>query len=702
MNKPILSPPPSHIHSEREFTFGYAAQKWTKYQNSVRGWSGMGMKGPVLDVGAGNGLLTECCLRNGIDCVGLEGSLAGTLQARRRNPDLKMICSIVSPGRPLPFRDGSFQSIIFNQCLSQFSWETIRYAFAESNRLLPKNGLVIITTSSKYFDEAYRPPHNITFFSLNDIPGMLKDLGFTVRVSGGRDSNQLPTGIVVYAWKLKDFAPLPVEHGPKEEWSRCLLEAFPAWIQQAFERFDYEAWEELCRYIMEERYYAPAVLEYGKSLCQWGDFDRARKILKPLLEDKILERDASYWYAQACYSQRDYLQGGLALATAADRNPSDVELRLFQGNCYYYSYQYQKALAIFSSIPPDKDDPAIVPGLISKTKEQLAKQIASTPSGRRKILLIAARDSDLQFNWLRKGLERCGGQNVKTVLESRSAYDLPYDYYYSTEDEAQREALVSAFQKTEFFHFLDLPPALPWIDWRHWLKPSNCLIQYTPAVLQARFNDIKRFHDQTHICGVVDPSCPGPLPSPLFRHFGGWMTGCADRETFLSNMSEKIVIGHITNSDETRLRGTYVFREICRELQEDGIIDSWIINIGESFESNRELLTQCNIYFSSFDPGASEYWALEAMTMGSISFGGRTRLTHLGAMSCPIIPTTVETFADQVHRMAKDSEWRRSHHETARQWVKESCHLKKTASQWLALYEYCMMGDRPYEPLLFD
>src|SRR5437763_12569881 len=92
------------------FTLWYSARDWRFYKDLLAELILKSDPGPILDVGAGTGLLVEGATRWGLDCCGLEGSLEALALAQARFPSIRLTHHLLS--EPLPFDDNSFQTAI--------------------------------------------------------------------------------------------------------------------------------------------------------------------------------------------------------------------------------------------------------------------------------------------------------------------------------------------------------------------------------------------------------------------------------------------------------------------------------------------------------------------------------------------------------------------------------------------------------------
>jgi SAM-dependent methyltransferase len=137
--------------------------------------------GPVLDVGAGDGVLLDALHQRGRDAVGLE--------REPLRPDLRDI--------PLEEVAGEWAAVVF--------WHSLEHlpepgaAIAEAARLLPADGVIIIAVpdidslQARVFGDRWLhldPPRHLVHFSTHALTFGLARVGFTVerisRVRGGQ------------------------------------------------------------------------------------------------------------------------------------------------------------------------------------------------------------------------------------------------------------------------------------------------------------------------------------------------------------------------------------------------------------------------------------------------------------------------------------------------------------------------------------
>ncbi len=134
---------------------------------------------PVLDIGAGIGLFTECCVRSGVPALGLELSEEGVAgMAARGLPVVRADLWL-----PFPFRDGSFGSALAHHVLEHIPLETERTVLREVRRVLRPGGFLYVISPNVHQPGAEDPDH-INLFTPRQLQRELVAAGFS-RVSLG-------------------------------------------------------------------------------------------------------------------------------------------------------------------------------------------------------------------------------------------------------------------------------------------------------------------------------------------------------------------------------------------------------------------------------------------------------------------------------------------------------------------------------------
>ncbi len=147
----------------------------------------------VLDIGCGNGSLSNLIATMGYEVVGVEDSVSGSTFASQNFPNCQFINASVYD-LPYDALGGSFDIVISTEVIEhlQYPRELVRSA----KKCLKPNGRLIITTPyhgyvknlvlalTNKMDQHYTAlwdSGHIKFFSVNTLSALLTDEGFTVR-----------------------------------------------------------------------------------------------------------------------------------------------------------------------------------------------------------------------------------------------------------------------------------------------------------------------------------------------------------------------------------------------------------------------------------------------------------------------------------------------------------------------------------------
>lgn len=106
------------------------------------------LRGPVLDVGCGEGRLAALAVQRGISWVGVDSSPA-QLAVNPHRP------VVLADMRALPFRDDAFRELTHLWCL--YHLEEPRVAIAEAKRVLEPDGVYFASTSARDNDPELVP-----------------------------------------------------------------------------------------------------------------------------------------------------------------------------------------------------------------------------------------------------------------------------------------------------------------------------------------------------------------------------------------------------------------------------------------------------------------------------------------------------------------------------------------------------------------
>jgi SAM-dependent methyltransferase len=155
----------------------YAGRTWEHYLPLVAQIIRLARPGPVLDVGAGPGLLLEALHRWGIPCTGMEASIAAVEIARERAPGLDMRCADASAR--LPFADASYETVVLNQVIEHVPADRHGALVVECLRLLRPGGLILVTSPSRWNRRERRAdPTHIAMLSPAELRSLLRSSGF--------------------------------------------------------------------------------------------------------------------------------------------------------------------------------------------------------------------------------------------------------------------------------------------------------------------------------------------------------------------------------------------------------------------------------------------------------------------------------------------------------------------------------------------
>jgi SAM-dependent methyltransferase len=133
------------------------------------------LPGPILDLGAGHGLLVECARRWGLDCVGVEGSAEAIALGATRGVDLTQ-CALSSP---LPFADEHFRTVFMNQVIEHLEPPVAHNSLNEAWRVLRPGGMIYVASPSR-FNARMRleDPTHINLLAPGELHAMLRDARF--------------------------------------------------------------------------------------------------------------------------------------------------------------------------------------------------------------------------------------------------------------------------------------------------------------------------------------------------------------------------------------------------------------------------------------------------------------------------------------------------------------------------------------------
>ena len=101
----------------------------------------------ILDVGHGNGAISNHYHTRGLDVTGIEVVPAFVEKATQRYPGVKFI---LYDGKNFPFEESTFDSIILNDVLEHISYEDIESVLSEVKRVLTPDGVVYISVMNRW------------------------------------------------------------------------------------------------------------------------------------------------------------------------------------------------------------------------------------------------------------------------------------------------------------------------------------------------------------------------------------------------------------------------------------------------------------------------------------------------------------------------------------------------------------------------
>lgn len=138
--------------------------------------------GPILDLGAGTGLLVELAHRWGLDCRGYEGSPDAVVIGSQRAPELSLTPHTL--GDPLPEADASVQTVVMNQVIEHLEVERGRAALAEVLRVLRPGGMIYVASPCRHNPaERDRDATDQHLYIPSEMRKTLRNAGFVEVVS---------------------------------------------------------------------------------------------------------------------------------------------------------------------------------------------------------------------------------------------------------------------------------------------------------------------------------------------------------------------------------------------------------------------------------------------------------------------------------------------------------------------------------------
>ncbi|MFL6795892.1 MAG: class I SAM-dependent methyltransferase [Xanthobacteraceae bacterium] len=155
----------------------YSSRDWTFYSHLLGQIVVHSCPGPILDLGAGTGLLVECATRWGLDCQGLDGSHDAVAIGLQRFPALRISQHHLS--KPLPLPNGSVQTVLLNQVIEHLEPEVAKHTLSECFRVLRTRGLVFVLSPSRFnrYERKTDPTH-INMYAPSELRELIHNTGF--------------------------------------------------------------------------------------------------------------------------------------------------------------------------------------------------------------------------------------------------------------------------------------------------------------------------------------------------------------------------------------------------------------------------------------------------------------------------------------------------------------------------------------------
>ncbi len=156
----------------------YARRDWSYYRPILSHVVRHGRPGPLLDLGAGTGLLAECAARFGFDVTGVEGSADAIAAALLREPTLKLVHHTLN-GDPLPLGDASVETVVMNQVIEHLGGAVAQATLREALRVLRPGGMLYVASPNALNRrERDADPTHVRLYRPSELRRMLRDAGF--------------------------------------------------------------------------------------------------------------------------------------------------------------------------------------------------------------------------------------------------------------------------------------------------------------------------------------------------------------------------------------------------------------------------------------------------------------------------------------------------------------------------------------------
>lgn len=168
----------------------------------------------ILDIGCGNGWLTNYLIENGFDAYGTDASQSGIEIARRKNPTKFFVQDLTKDDLPDELKDINFNTIISTEVIEHLYSPREYLDFCK--RILQKSGggeLIISTPYHGYLKNVMlsitgnmdkhftvlRDGGHIKFWSVNTLSEVLKEQGFNnIRFKGCGRLSFLWKSMIIY------------------------------------------------------------------------------------------------------------------------------------------------------------------------------------------------------------------------------------------------------------------------------------------------------------------------------------------------------------------------------------------------------------------------------------------------------------------------------------------------------------------------
>jgi SAM-dependent methyltransferase len=144
--------------------------------------------GPVLDLGCGPGQIAAIATASGMRAVGADISAEMLAIARRR---VRRGAFLAAEAWALPLREASCRAVAAFYCLHHVPRTRIGVVLAESRRVLPAGGILVVAThlgSGEQWvtSDDSADPICITLYGRDELAAMVRGAGFDIESVGAR------------------------------------------------------------------------------------------------------------------------------------------------------------------------------------------------------------------------------------------------------------------------------------------------------------------------------------------------------------------------------------------------------------------------------------------------------------------------------------------------------------------------------------